>query len=330
MGKYIVLITLAVGLSLTVLTTQGMQTDQDTSEDQAARQESVLARQIAKSAFGKGLSALRRDYDDWREERSGVPHRNSTFDLSASGPSAGPVALSATGRLGGAVYRITGTVTQQEEISALLNGITAVGPVDFKISGPGCGGVPCVSGLDAGGREDRKGISLPNSGSESDVCSVFDGKVEGLGSGCDVQSRHSNRDVWISGQMGRLEAQIQSKMSSGHPDVTACSSCKFSGNVTRSGILYVTGTATIDGNSRWNGLVYAAQGATVRINGGGGSRNINGGLVMEKDATLDMAGGNRVQYNTDQLRKYLSLLPALSTTAVEVADRTGTLVQHKD
>jgi hypothetical protein len=96
-----------------------------------------------------------------------------------------------------------------------------------------------------------------------------------------------------------LEDQIQSKASKGSPEVTVCSSCKLSGDVTENGILYVTGKATIDGNARWNGLVYLDEGATVRINRGGGSRNINGGLVMESDAKLDMAGGNRVQYNSD-------------------------------
>lgn len=328
MGKYAALITLALALGITILSNAGMQTDQDTSEDQAARQRSVLARQIAKSAFDKGISALRRDYDDWRKERTGIPHQNGTFDLEASGPSTGPVLLEATGHFDGAAYRITGKVLQKEEVTSLFNGITAAGTVDFAVSGPGCGGVPCVSGLDFAGREDRKGISLSNAGSESTACKAFDGKVEGLGSGCDVQSRHSNGDVWVNDQMDLLEAQIQSKLSSGHPDVTTCSSCKFSGNVTRNGILYVTGKATIDGNSRWNGLVYAAEGATVRINGGGGSRNINGGLVMEDDARLDMAGGNRVQYNTDQLRKYMSTLPAISRTAVEVTDRTGTLIDN--
>lgn len=327
MGKYIALVTVALALTIAVFSSAGMQTDRDTSEDQAERQRSVLARQIAQSAFDKGISALRRDYDDWRESRTGVPHENGSFDVSASGPSAGPVALTATGYLDGAEYRITGKVLQKEEVTSLFNGVTAAGAVDFSISGPGCSGVPCVSGLDAGGREDRKGISIPNAGSESKVCKVFDGKVEGLGSGCDVQSRHSNGDAWVNDQMDLLEAQIQSKISNGHPDVTTCSSCKISGNVTKNGILYVTGKATIDGNSRWNGLVYAAEGATVRINGGGGARNINGGLVMEDDTRLDMAGGNRVQYNTDQLRKYMNVLPAISRKAVEVADRTGTLIQ---
>jgi len=158
------------------------------------------------------------------------------------------------------------------------------------------------------------------------VCKVFDDKVEGRGGGCDVQSRHPNGDVWVNDQMAMLEDQIQSKASKGSPEVTVCSSCKLSGDVTENGILYVTGKATIDGNARWNGLVYLDEGATVRINRGGGSRNINGGLVMESDAKLDMAGGNRVQYNSDQLRKYMSTLPALSTTAVQVADRSGTLL----
>jgi hypothetical protein len=98
MGKYTILATLAVALSLTVLSTQGMETDQETSEGQAERQKTVLARQIAASAFEMGMSELRRDYDGWRAQREGVPHENGTFDLVASGPSTGPVSLTATGR----------------------------------------------------------------------------------------------------------------------------------------------------------------------------------------------------------------------------------------
>jgi hypothetical protein len=66
---------------------------------QSERQEKVLAREIARSAFGEGLSALRRDFSGWRVDRDGVPYENGTFDLTASGPSIGPVTLTATGHL---------------------------------------------------------------------------------------------------------------------------------------------------------------------------------------------------------------------------------------
>lgn len=330
MGKYIVLATLALALILTVLANQGMRTDRDTSKSQAERQEKVLARQIALSAFDMGLAELQRDYAGWRVQRTDVPHQNGTYDLTASGPSGGPVSLIAKGHLGGETYKITGEVVQEKQVSALFNGITAVGPANFNVSGPGCGGEPCVSGLDVGGREDRKGISLPNSGNESDVCEEFEGKVEGIGGGCDVQSRYPNRDDWIESEMDKLESQIQAESAKEDSDVTVCSNCKLKGNSTESGILYVTGKATISGDAQWNGPVYVAEGGSVRINGGGRSRNINGGLVMEKNATLDMNGGNRVQYNTNKLRDYFGTLPSMSTMAVVVKDRSGGLVRSSE
>ncbi|MFB6229654.1 MAG: hypothetical protein ABEL04_00735 [Salinibacter sp.] len=352
MGKYIVLATLAIALSTTILANQGLRTDLDTNQSQVTRQETVLARQIALSAFEMGLSNLKRDFTSWRVQRTEVAYEGGTFDLTASGPSSGPVSLTAVGHFGGVTYRITGKAEQKEVVSGLFNGITAGGSVDFNVSGPGCSGGPCVSGIDPAGGENRRGISLPHSGTqdqdEKDVCDEFGDKVEGKGDGCDVSSRSQALEEWIDNEMDNLKSEIESQASRGSDDVTVCesgdnsgngngngngnsggpsSSCRLNGSSTGSGILYVKGDMVINGQAQWNGPVYVADGGSIRINGGGGTANINGGLLMEGNTELDMNGGNRVQYNSEKIEKYFNTVSSLSTTIVQVTNRSGGLVR---
>ena len=82
-----------------------------------------------------------------------------------------------------------------------------------------------------------------------------------------------------------------------------------------------------NGNPTWNGLVYVAEGGSIRINGGGGVTNINGGLLMEKNSSFRMNGGNRIQYNPEELTKYVDLLPSIETTEVTVTDRVGKVME---
>lgn len=353
MGKYIILATFAVAMSVTLVSRQGMQSDLETSESQALRQKQVLARQIARSAFEMGMAELRRDFENWRVQREEVPHEGGSFDLTASGPSGGPVTLSVVGRHGEATYEITGQAKRQNKASALFNGITAGGSVDFDVSGPGCSGGPCVSGLDPSGGEARRGISLPSSTSNQDredVCDEFGGKVEGRGEDCDVVSRSQAQEDWIDREMQNLESRIQDMIDQGSNDVTVCgngqgngngngkgngkgngngggtsSTCRLNGNQSASGILYVKGEFQFNGQAQWNGPVYVADGGSIRINGGGGTRNVNGGVVMEENTELDMNGGNRIQYNSEKILDLQSTMPSLGVETVQMTNRTGQL-----
>ncbi|MCS3682791.1 hypothetical protein [Salinibacter ruber] len=359
MGKYILLVTLALGLSTTILANQGMRTDLETRESQADRQEIILARQIAQSAFEMGVSELRRDFQNWRVERSQIAHRGGTFDLTATGPSGGPVSLTAVGNFGDARYKVTGIAKEEEQVSGLFNGITAAGSVDFDVSGPGCSGGPCVSGIDAAGNENRRGISIPNSGTpgqdEDDVCSTFGDKVNGQGTGCDVNSRTQGLDEWIGSEMDKLRSQIEKKVNQESYDVTVCTrngsgngnrngngngnrngngnsgespnTCRMNGNSTDSGILYVKGDFRFNGQAQWNGPVYVVEGGSVRINGGGGTAQVNGSLLMEENTELDMNGGNRVQYNSEKIRDYFGSMGSLSALSVRITNRSGRIVR---
>ncbi len=328
MGKYIVLTVLAVALGTILLARQGRLTDLDTSKAQAERQRGVIAREIARSAFEMGKSKLRRNFEGWRVDRTQVEHEGGYFDLSSSGPSGGPVTLTAVGYHAEEAYEITGEVTKDTSISTAANGITASIPIDFKVSGGGCSGNPCVSGFDLGGGEDQHGITLPSGTDTEEVCDEFDDKVDGIGGGCDVKARTEQRDEWIGQQMAQIKAEIQDAIERGSDSVTVCDGCKVGDLPTDSGILYVTDELQYNGEESWNGLVFVADGGAVRINGGGDAKNINGGLMMsdstkfEDDEEFDLNGGNAVRYNSEVLKKYMDTLPTLRRETIKVRDRT--------
>lgn len=336
MGKYIFLVIMAVTLGTTLLASQGMQTDQDTSESQSARQEKVLARQIANSAFEMGTSELRRDYEGWRVDRNSVSHEGGSYDVSATGPPNGPVWLEVFGRYGDALYKLTANVIRDTETSSLFNAITTLTPIDYDVAGGGCSGSPCISGLDEGGRIDRHGISTPPGEDTNDICDEFDDKVVGKADGCDVWSRTDGEDEWVHREMNTIESQIQNVIDAGSDQVTTCDGCRAGDLSTDRGILYVTGELRFDGNEQWNGLVYVADGGSVRINGGGHTRNINGGLLVsdntdfENGEVFNMNGGNSVVYNSDQLKKLFNTLPAARTKMVKITDRSGGFLQDEE
>lgn len=332
MGKYALLLTLAGMLGVTLLAQQSQHSSTETSESQGERQGTVIARQIARSAFSDGLSAVKRSFDTITDSTSqGNLLRGTytlTFDASTSGGET-VIDLQSEGMYGAATYRITGRAEQDTALSSLTRGITASTPITFTVKGGGCSGGPCVSGIDAGGREDRHGITIPPDEDPSTICEEFDDKVEGKEEGCDVKSRTGDRAEWIDQEMERLEQEINDAVDSGSEEVTVCNTCNIGDLATDSGILYVTGELTYNGEEQWNGLVFMGDGGSVRINGGGDVANINGGLVLDdstsfdEDEEFDMNGGNAVKYNSDELRKYMNSFPTLRETVVTVRDRSG-------
>jgi hypothetical protein len=342
MGKYALLVVSAALLGFTVYAQQGARTAQDISEGQDERQGEVIARQIARSAFNDGISEVKRRFDTIGEERREGNLENGTFRLQFDPTTSGgarEVHVTATGTYRSSTYQIKGTAVRDTSVSALFNAITASKPVTFDVAGGGCSGEPCVSGVDVGGREDRAGISLPQDQDTGPVCEEFDDEVVGRGGvsaeHCDVQSRYDEHDDWVLSKLDRVESRILANK--GNEDVVTCDNCRaqdFEQNgEANGGILYVTGEFRVNGSDQWHGLVFVSDGGSVRINGGGDTRNINGGLLLQEntafveDEEFDMNGGNAVQYNTNQLLKYLDILPSLKTETIEVTDRSGRLLQ---
>jgi len=367
MGKYIVLTTFALALTLTFGAQQRMQVDSDTSQDQAARQETILARQVAQSAFRSVASDLKKNgVAGCCTAGSSGEYEGGTFEVSY--PDEGIkeigdrnwryVDLRVRGTYGEKTYEITATAGQY--ISGSFDGLTAES-VNFDISGPGCGNDPCISGYDAAGGEDRRGISLsPNKGNDpQEICEAFKSgggnpgngnsgssgsagggsgnNIVGVGSGCSVKTRSSEEEKRTRKVMNNVERAIQ-EWADENPSsnrVQTCDGivgCSLQGNTQEEGVLYVEEgeDLVLSGNTRWDGLIYVADGGSVRINGGGNAKNINGALMMEENVTFELNGGgagHNVLRNTNALLDLVDVLPMLGEP-VQVFNRNGRVVQQ--
>lgn len=370
MGKYAALLTLALGLGMTILAHQGMQTDLDTSEDQATRQETILARQIARSAFGNAISELKGGLGGCCSPESGE-YEGGSYEVTY--PSQGKkiidgrnwryVDVRVTGTYGGSTYKITATAGQF--IRPSFDGLTAES-VNFDISGPGCGNDPCISGYDAAGGEARHGISLsPNKGNDPQgICEAFKSgggnsgngnsgngnpgtsgssgggsgnNVVGVGSGCSVAIRDSEEEKKTRKVVDNIEQAIL-EWTDENPSsdrVQTCDGvvgCSLQGNTQGEGVLYVEEgeDLVLSGNTRWDGLIYVADGGSVRINGGGNAKNINGALMMEENVTFELSGGgagHNVLRNTKTLLDLIDVLPMLGEP-VQILNRNSRVVQQ--
>lgn len=373
MGKYVLLLTFAALVGATYFTQYTSQTSTAASEDQAERQEAVLARQVARSAFSDGMSEVKRNFDDISdgETRSGT-YEDGTYELvfavSTTGDDEREVTVTARGTYPAdadagdreATYYLSGTAERKSEVSSFFSGITVGGEnggeAGISVNGGGCSSGPCISGIDAAGGEDRHGIYLPggleNPDQETEeICEEFgdsgDGsKIEGKGDGCSVQYRSEEEEEWALQEINDLEERIIDLANKGHEDVTVCvdgddiggndvnRSCSLSGDEEGSGVLYIDDKFEIKGGSQWNGLVFVAGGdgdVNIEVDGGGNEKNINGGLIMRGgDADLVMNGGNRVQYDSEELLKYVSDVPEISYDQIEISDRCGGLVPSGD
>lgn len=336
MGKYALFLVLASALGLAFATQQSHKMARNANEDQTERQGTVIARQIARSAFEQGMSTVKRNFDTVLLGTQEGSYEQGTYVLTLDTTSSGGtrvVTITAEGTYRSDTYRITAKAHRDTSVSALFHAITASTPIDFNVAGGGCSGAPCVSGLDVGGREDRHGIMLPNGSDPEAVCDEFDGKVEGRAEGCDVKARSAAEDDWVEKNVDAVETEIKTAIDAGSDDVTVCANnCKVKDLPVSSGILYVTGELRFDGEREWDGLVFVAEDGEVRINGGGDARNIDGGLLLQEntvyseDEEFDMNGGNAVQYNTSNLLPYVGTLPSIRTTSIQITDRTGKLL----
>jgi len=407
MGKYALLITIAAALGVSYYSQQSLSTSQDTSRDLSERQRTVIARQIARSAFNNAVSKVK---TEWCNVPAGIEltsyekgEYEVTFSSSSTGGGEGEdgggedscagksITVTVTGYYPGkdppnkVSYRIEGTAEQRTMVSGLFSGLTASGALS-KLRVNGCGGGGCTSGVPPGGGEGRSGMSLPASMEEhiNDEGCPENGWEQGdivAGEGsavneCGVQVRDASAEGWVQSKMNAIKSEITSEENTS--DVTVCGSggngtgppddketgppddkdtgppnnrgpfafasmsvetgssgggppgdCALDGE----GILLVPDgkTATANGGPpRWDGLVYVEDGGGVTINGGGNTQSINGGLLMEGGSSFLMNGGERVQYDPNELSKYEDLLPSIKTTEVTVTDRTSKFVQANE
>lgn len=354
MGKYILLLTFSVGLGLAYYAQQSQQTSVAASKDQAERQETVLARQIARSAFDKGLSEVKRNFSSisGSYEEEGSYEKGSYTVTYNAGTDEGEkvVPIEARGTYRGATYQISGTAREKVVMPGLFSGITADDDIDFVGSdGKGCSGLACILGNTENG-DDRPGMNLPGSMDLDDSGCPENWNPEDIEGGpeetlneCGLHSRKETSSSWLSDKMKEIKKELQK-----HGYDSKCNGgCEIKGNDEGSGVMYVPSGESLEikGTSTWNGIVYVAEGGDVTIKGGGGkgsggsgknNRNINGALLMEghlKDdegniedpSEFDMSGGNRVQYDPDEIDDYINNMSSYNEeiTEVTITDRVS-------
>lgn len=320
MGKYTLLLTFSVALALAYFAQQSMQMSAAANKDQVQRQKTVIARQIARSAFDKGASEVKRSWPTAPSDELERTYEQGEYRLEFSSSSTGgdkEISITSTGIYppdppDEVKYRIEGAAEERTVVSGLFSGITANDAIRFSgSSGKGCSGLACISGKTDNG-EDRPGMNLPASMElDENGCPKtskgswdqedIEGGDESRVNECSVQSRGENASSWIDKKMEEIKDEINKNGS----NVKVCNGgCHLKGKKEnknkgkknkggkRSGILYVPAGERVkfSGTSSWNGLVYVEKGGDVVIKGGGGrgsgggggnNRNINGGLLME-------------------------------------------------
>lgn len=342
MGKYILLITFSVVLALAYFAQQSMRSSAAANEDQVERQKTVLARQIARSAFEWGISQVMQaaqNADQWPPENlpATVPdgenpppeHEGGEYEIDYQ-KAGGNVLVEAWGRYGdGEVieYRISGIAVQESE--GLFNGITFDGPV----TSANLSGNPRVKG------GNRHAISVPESAYKD---TLTDGgfchkpeNISGVNGECDI---FENQDSDLSGINETLDETEDERYdeddlcdakgrttigSSGNPAfVKIEDKCEVSGNVSGTGILYVEEAGeeglTMKGNVSWDGLIFFdGEGSNSSFQATKGTPHIEGSVAFLGGGGVDMRGNAEIQYNRDKLKN------ALDAFDIEIDEESG-------
>lgn len=342
MGKYVLLSVLAGALGTGLLMFGSQQTSLNTVDDQAEREAVVIARQIARSAFNTGLSQLKQDFNSYRVDRTGVPYEHGTFDLSASGPAGGPVALTATGTYEGAVYRIRADVLLD------VNGIPGLGIQGSLGAAKAKGNKFLVSGRDtdpveqndtpvhgSGSGADRHGMRLDDRGSVDLVKGEYSGdQVVGVNGEGDVvhESIGIDLDVLqqeIENNTTHTEDDLDGTVGSpDHPAIVAVNGdLDLAGNVHGTGALFVDGNFRMRGDAQWDGIVLVANGdARVDTEGDiNGNARVFGSFLQKTSGSgrLEIGGSVRMQYSSKALKVLDGILPPVSESIqLRVTNRT--------
>ena len=329
MGKYALLIALAGLLGMSYLTQQSLSTSQDTSADLSERQRTVIARQIARSAFNEGVSEANRGVGTrlLSKDREDVAYEGGEFDLAYSNVGTEIrnninwkyVDLSAEGRFpregDQAKYRINATARQA--ISEDVNAITAGESVTFDPKGPGC--AKCINGNDDAGGKSRAGVTLPPDGDTQAVCDAFkngdsnngsNGKkgppIIGAGEDCSVKERSDDREGKVDWLMGAIKERILDSKSSSMVEIYDGGSINNNTSPSNPRILYIA-EGEVKLSKDWHGLVFVSgsddedselidvdiigdEAGQLTLNG---NTSVNGSVLMGKEAKFRLNGGGK-------------------------------------
>lgn len=309
MGNLYVILVAGVIFSSGYLMLDTRSTAHETEKKQASYEETVVAHEIALSAFNTTVSEVKRGFEDWRDQQNLVSYQGGTFDVTTTGPTEGPVDLAVIGYFGNAKHQIDATmdrtlsfleplVFDAETVDAVNTGTTfTISGIDTDppSEGGGEGKGPNMHAVRATLQSVRDAVAaaLPANQvygtdgvgdviaglPEIDLDTVFDEALAFPGGFVVIQDTTlGNNDVF--------GAAVLPKVMVVHGNVTITDT--FEGY----GVLYVNGNLTMDGFAVWEGLILVDGAASqVRMSG---DAQLYGTMVVRDGAPggPGLAGGH--------------------------------------
>lgn len=275
MGKASMLSVIAVLIGTSIITFGFQRTSLETGEVQGDYQEELLARRMAQSGLDMALSKTHRDFDNWRSGYDTTSYKSGTFAVNASGPTTGPVVLTAEGAYGDATYRIETNIGRlaPSPAAVLLNADTALvtlGGSDWVITGrdtpasgtEGWGRGSFVNGVWAKTDGIQTAFEDASSGTEASNIrgELPEHDIISDDLSTDLEAFYSEAynlatTVYNSDQTFFGSTTIGSPSA---PEIVLVKGdATFSGDVKGYGMLLVEGDLQASDNAEWHGLIFA-------------------------------------------------------------------------
>ena len=307
MGKGVLMLVLGSVVILAQLNASEIETESATNIVLTEYQETVLARELAHSAFNLAVAQVTRQFSSYRDSIASQSYGSGAYSLSASGPSSGPVVISTFAEVGGALHRIDATMERTGD--AMLDAITIDGPMSSITAN---GSSFLISGLDqpandgdesgGGGPDGHAFRTVLESSQESILDAIDSDQLVGVDGEGDVVVGEANVDLDAIHDMAivhpeRLQLDGNQKIAGnktfGSPEspviMVVNGDLSIRGRATGYGILVVNGSVSIPGTFRWEGLVM------VTDNGGDhelkGTVDIFGAMVLRSKTSIGESGG---------------------------------------
>ncbi|WP_457651835.1 hypothetical protein [Rhodocaloribacter sp.] len=315
MGKLALILSAAATLMLTSMMIGVQRSSFETTHISANYEEEVLAREIASSALNAVASKVRREYDTERPQNDVSGYMGGSFDAYASGSSAGPVVVSATGVYGDASYTVQAKLTRLSSLPSAVvvdSDTTEVNFVgsDFLITGKDTRPTSETENIPEG-----SGWGTPAGGvwtRTNDVMAAFteplDNGLEERVRGLTEQENVINASIPIDLDQLYEEAvanadetydgdQVfstnESFGSADYPTIVVVDgSVTLTGNVEGYGMLVVNGDFDMQANARWNGIVLVSGEGDLYVTHEGSSVVFGSVLVRHERGEGEAGGGD--------------------------------------
>lgn len=304
MGKASLLLVLAVIMAGTVTMVSRDRIAVDTANQEALYEGQTLARVYAESGINLAFTRTVNDFSGYRPAGEFVDYKEGGYEITVTGPTAGPADITVVGHYGPFRYTISGTVGQQGVRA--IDALTVAGPLkkweikntafisgyDTDTDGSNGSGVDvhAIYAADASAYTymstrftagDAIGVGgNPDYTTTAPDVSFSDYVQEIFSYDGDALTEYNKNQTWKNLTFGSPESPVML-----HVD----GDVKLQDNTVGYGVLFVDGGLTMEKNSRWEGLIYALDNGGKRTFQDASS--VYGAVIMQ---SADDAGGTGV------------------------------------